>query len=88
MVDRKNKNGETVVRSVCGTKLNCIGYSFISPEEGITETNIWTWPNKISAPELLGIENEIGVRVAEVQKNLEKQLADPYGQGRITVIDR
>ncbi len=75
----KNKNGETVVRSACGTKLNCIGYSFISPEEGITETNIWTWPNKISAPELLGIENEISVRVAEVQKNLEKQLAEPVG---------
>lgn len=75
MVDRKNKNGETVVRSACGTKLNCIGYSFISPEEGITETNIWTWPNKISAPELPG--GEIGGKYA-----------DPYGQGRITVIDR
>ena len=53
----KNKDGKDVVRSACGTKLNCIGYSKISPDEGITDTNIWKWNNDICAAELLGINN-------------------------------
>lgn len=59
----KNKDGDEVVRSAVGTKLNCIGYSRISPEEGIAETDIVSWPNSVSAPELFGIENEMSERV-------------------------
>ena len=53
----KNKDGKNVVRSACGTKLNCIGYSLITPDGGIEDTGIWSWPNDVAAPELLGISN-------------------------------
>ena len=66
----KNRDGKTVVRSACGTKMECIGYSLISAEYGIEETNIWSWPNKDSAPELLGIHN----RISEVQEALAQKI--------------
>ena len=52
----KNKDGEDVTRSAVGTKMSCIGYTHISAEGEIAETGIWTWSNKISAPELLDIQ--------------------------------
>ena len=70
----KNKDGKDVVRSACGTKLNCIGYSEISTENGITDTNIWSWTNDTSAPELLGFRNEISDKVDAVLGELETQL--------------
>ena len=61
----KNLDGENVVRSACGTKLSCIGYSYISAEKGISDTGIWSWPNKTAAFDLFGIENEASAAVAE-----------------------
>ncbi|MBR4503093.1 MAG: bifunctional metallophosphatase/5'-nucleotidase [Clostridia bacterium] len=58
-VTMKNKDGDTVARSACGTKMECIGYSRISAGGGVAETGIWSWPNKTPAAELLGIHNEI-----------------------------
>ena len=60
----KNLDGENVVRSACGTKLSCIGYSYISAEKGISDTGIWSWPNKTAAFDLFGIENEASAAVA------------------------
>lgn len=76
----KNKDGKEVVRSACGTKLNCIGYSKITKEEGITETNVWSWTNDDCAAELLGIKNEISEQIAEEQTKLEEQLNEKIGQ--------
>ena len=70
----KNKNGDDVPRSACGTKLQCIGYSHISAEGEVLETGIWSWPNKDSVPELLGIDNPIGEKVSEAKAALEEQL--------------
>ena len=69
----KNKDGEDVVRSACGTKLNGIGYSIISPE-GVSETGLWTWDNVDSAPDLLGIRNEMKDRVDAAQEALAETL--------------
>ncbi|MGX8687968.1 MAG: bifunctional metallophosphatase/5'-nucleotidase, partial [bacterium] len=55
----KNRDGEEVPRSAVGTKLSCIGYSYISREGEIVETGIWSWPNAESAPLLLNIQNEM-----------------------------
>ncbi|MBR0105027.1 MAG: metallophosphoesterase [Firmicutes bacterium] len=52
----KNKDGEDVVRSACGTKLNCIGYSLISPDNGIEETNVLIWPNKTTLRKFSGLK--------------------------------
>ena len=73
-ITMKNKDGEDVARSACGTKMACIGYSHIAPENGVVETGIWSWPNKISAPELLGIDNEINEKVEEVLSSLQDEL--------------
>ena len=79
----KNKDGETVVRSACGTKLNCIGYSFISLENGITNTNIWSWPNKDCAADLLGIQNSMSSSVNTAQQTVQEKLSEIIGYSAI-----
>ena len=71
----KNKDGEQVVRSACGTKLNAVGFSHISAEKGIEETNIWSWPNKMSAVELLHIENSIKDKTDKILQEIEEELS-------------
>lgn len=69
----KNKNGEDVVRVAAGTKLNCIGYSVISAENGIEETDVLAWNNSACAADLFGIDNETA-------KLVEKKLNDVGAQ--------
>jgi len=71
MKDRANRD---VVRCAVGTKLNCIGYNHISSEGGIAETDIWSWPNEISAPELLDIRNEVRDKVDQANARLAEEL--------------
>ena len=75
----KNKDGENVVRSAVGTKLECIGYSFISPAKGIYNTGIWSWPNKESAAKLFGISNEITEKAAEMEGRMNEVLNQVVG---------
>ena len=70
----KNKNGDDVVRSACGTKLSCIGYSHITSDGKVVETNIWRWPNSICAQELLGIKNAASEAVDNARSKLAEQL--------------
>ncbi|MBP3816134.1 MAG: bifunctional metallophosphatase/5'-nucleotidase [Firmicutes bacterium] len=70
----KNKDGEDVVRSACGTKLGAIGYSHISAEEGIVDTNILTWNNKVSMPELIGIDNPVNSKIESEMEDLNATL--------------
>ena len=70
----KNKDGEDVYRCAVGTKLGSIGYSHITPE-GIEETGLWNWSNSISAPVLLGIDNEVNDAVNSELAALEEILA-------------
>ena len=76
----KNKDGEEVVRSAVGTKMNCIGYSRISPEGKIEKTDIWTWENKESAPALFGIDNKIQKKVDAAEVETEKDLGVEVGE--------
>ena len=55
----KNRDGMDVPRCACGTKLNGIGYAKISAEDGSLSTGLYSWNNDISAPELLGITNDM-----------------------------
>ncbi|MBQ6001073.1 MAG: bifunctional metallophosphatase/5'-nucleotidase [Clostridia bacterium] len=70
----KNKDGDSVTRSACGTMLNCIGYSLISPEKGIVDTGIWSWPNSANARELFGIQNEISAKIDAAMEELNQTL--------------
>lgn len=85
----KNKNGEDVTRCAVGTKMSCIGYSHISADGEITETGIWSWPNKMSAAELLNIRNDIGDKVDLAKKTLEDQLNEVVASSavRLTIDD-
>lgn len=85
----KNMDGEDVARSACGTKLQCIGYSHISAEGEVLETGIWSWPNKVSAPELLSIDNEIDAKVQAALGELEEQMGQviAYTPYELTIND-
>ena len=73
-VKMKNKDGKDVVRSACGTKMNCIGYSRLTADKKVAETGIWSWTNSVSAPQLMGIENEMTPVVKEMNDNLNAQI--------------
>ena len=79
----QNKNGEDVVRSACGTKLNCIGYSVISKDEGTTDTNIWSWTNKTSAASLFGFDNGVGKKVSELLSKLAEKLNEVVAKANV-----
>ena len=75
-VTMKNAEGKTVARSSCGTKLNAIGHSLITPDGKISETNIWSWPNTPGAPQLLSIKNEMSEVIAKVTADEDKKLKE------------
>lgn len=70
----KNKDGVDVPRSAVGYKLNAFGYSHISKDKGIVETDIWTWPNDTPAPVLLGINNDMSGDVDAANEKLSEKL--------------
>ena len=67
----QNKDGKDVVRSAVGTKLNCIGYSHISADEGIAETSILSWTNDIPADKVFNIHNDISDKVSAKLEELD-----------------
>ena len=69
----KNSVGKEVPRGACGTKMACIGWCRISADGKIT-TGLYTWNNAVSAPELLGIDNEMSRAVAGAGIALNEKL--------------
>ena len=76
----KNKEGKEVVRSACGTGLENIGYSHISPEKGILKTGIWTWKNTESAPSLFGLHSKIDKKLNEEMAEVKEALSEAVGE--------
>ncbi len=81
----KDRDGRRVVRSACGTKLACIGYSRISPEKGVVETGIWSWPNTLSAPDSLGLVNEMSEKAASSVKTMEALIGKVVAHASVTL---
>ena len=73
-VTMKNKNGEDVIRSACGTKMQGIGYARIFAEDGSISAGLYSWNNKVSAYELFGIKNDIRTAVNEAITAFEEKL--------------
>ena len=71
-----NKDGVEVPRSACGTKLGGIGYAVISAKDGSVTTGLYTWDNDVSAPALLGIENDVSKAVAAATETLNAKLSE------------
>ena len=72
-VTMKNADGQDVIRSACGTKLASIGYLNI-PASGELSAGLYNWNNKISAAELMGLENEVTGKVKAATEELSRQL--------------
>ena len=72
-VTMKNKDGEDVIRSACGTKLACVGYCRIAAD-GKISCGLYTWNNPVSVPVLLGVTNKISKAVEDATAELNKEL--------------
>ena len=79
-VTMNNKDGEPVVRSGCGTKMEGIGYLHISPKQETINGGLISWYNAESVPELFGLHNELSEPVKEVYDALEETLKVKVGE--------
>ena len=71
----RSKDGRNVVRQACGTKLEAIGWLRISASDGGVDTGLYVWNNDVSAPELLGIENDMTVMLDAALADLTVRLS-------------
>lgn len=70
----KNKDGEDVLRSACGTKLGGIGYLRISAEENVMTCGVYEWGHEdFTGADL--IKNDITTAVETATAALNEQLA-------------
>lgn len=81
----KNKNGEDVVRSACGTKFAHIGMLHITKDGKIT-SELASWDSSISAPELLGIDNVVSKAVSAATDGLKEKLAEVVAKSAVDLI--
>ena len=82
----KNKDGKTVIRQACGTKLACIGWLRISCESGEVDTGLYRWNNSETVPEVLGIQNEMTARLEETAGRINAQLSTVEGHTAVELI--
>ncbi|MCR5791266.1 MAG: bifunctional metallophosphatase/5'-nucleotidase [Lachnospiraceae bacterium] len=71
----KNKDGEDVPRSACGTKLSGLGYVKISAEDGSVSTGLYSWGNKESPAQLFGYSNAMQDNLEEATVALNEELS-------------
>lgn len=85
----KNKDGKDVIRAACGTKLEGVGYISISAKDGSLSYGLYTWHNDISAPALLGIENDVSQAVSAATDELNEKLSEvvAYTSVDLTISD-
>ena len=79
----KNKDGKDVIRAACGTKLEGIGYVRVSAKDGSLSYGLYTWHNDVSAPELLGIENEVSAAVTNATAELNNELSKVVARSEV-----
>ncbi len=71
----KDKDGNDVVRSACGTKLAEIGVLHIT-RDGKISSELYTWDSSASLSALLGIENAASEAVYEGSAELNQKLTE------------
>ena len=81
----KNKDGEDVYRSACGTKLEGIGYLRIA-KDGTLSTGVYLWNNKVSVPELLGLENEMSTAIEDATAELNAKLNEAVARTAVDLV--
>ncbi len=71
----QNKDGEDVVRSACGTKMEHIGALTIATDGSIF-SELYSWGSSVPAPQLLGLENAAGDAVSAAVDDLNMKLQE------------
>ena len=79
----KNKDGADVIRAACGTKLGGIGYVTIAAKDGSLSYGLYTWNNKVSAPALLGITNDVSEAVTAATAALNDKLGQVVAKASV-----
>lgn len=83
-VTMKNKDGEDVLRSACGTKLSCIGWCRIAADGKIT-TGVYTWNNDASVTDLLGLQNKMSKAVTIAEASYSKKLKQVVAKSAVAL---
>ena len=55
-------------------------------EDGSLDTGLYTWHNDISAPELLGIQNELSTAIAKEEDKLDKELKEVVAHSTVDLM--
>ncbi len=84
----KDKNGNDVRRSACGTKMDAIGYSHIKPD-GTVDTGIWAFNGADSLPYLFDIENDVSRLIDKENEELSEKLGQVVAktEADLTIFD-
>lgn len=84
----KNAQGKTVIRSACGTNLQCVGWCRIGAD-GRISAGLYSWEGETAAPEALGLENRMSAPVAEALGGLSETLKQVVGttEAELTIHD-
>jgi len=81
----KNKDGQDVVRTACGTKLAHIGRLTIT-KDGQISSELYSWNQPIAAPKMLGIQNAAGEAVAAASEVLSSKLAEVVASTTVDLV--
>ena len=72
-VEMKDREGHSVLRSACGTKLANIGWCRIAADGKVT-AGLYTWNNSVSLPTMLGLKNDMSLAVDRALATLNEEL--------------
>ncbi len=75
-VSMKDKAGNTVLRSACGTKFNSIGWVKISAESKKIESGLYTWGSEQTVPGAFALDEEVKQAVEKETGILDEKLAE------------
>ena len=81
----QNKDGQKVIRSAVGTKLNNIGVLTIAADGSISD-HIMTCQSLLSVPDLLTVENKASAAVKEAMDELDKKLKNVVAKTAVDLI--
>ena len=78
----KNKDGEDVVRSACGTKFANIGVLTITPD-GAISSELYSWGASLPASKLLGLDNAGSQAVTAASTVLNERLTEVVAKASV-----
>lgn len=76
----KNKDGVSVPRGACGTKLENIGWCRISGTDDSISIGLYRWENDVSAMKLLGLDNDMSHAVSDAMADIDEKVSEVVGK--------